>query len=302
MQTNLALRQGERLVVLADEPLQMAAELLRAEARRLGAAETVALRLSSPGGGQGLVVVPGRLVQAVEAADLVVSLQSQLALAHESPIYRAARAAFAGSASGRWGSLAQVDDEMLSRELTGDVRAIAAGAEAVAAPMRQAAGVRIVTPAGTDLELAFGHRPVHVETGLLHAPGSYGNLPAGEAYLAPLEESAQGRLVVDRCLGDIPLDQPVTLIFQGGRVTSAEGGTALPELHRRLGADPWAWTVGEFGIGANPYVRPRGRVAVDEKALGTIHIALGANQAFGGSNPATTHYDCVVADPKLTWL
>ncbi|MGE5674277.1 MAG: hypothetical protein ACM3XM_10370, partial [Mycobacterium leprae] len=127
---------------------------------------------------------------------------------------------------------------------------------------------------------------------------------AGEVYAAPLEVSAEGRLVVDLAMGDLPLPQPVALTFRQGRVVEATtlAGDSAPmaPLRERLGTDPWAWTVGELGIGANPFVRTRGATAVVEKALGTVHIALGANRSFGGVNAAATHCDCVIGSPSVT--
>ena len=51
-------------------------------------------------------------------------------------------------------------------------------------------------------------------------------------------------------------------------------------------------TIAELGIGTNPHAKPTGgMIIVDEKLLGTIHIAIGANRLFGGKNEATMHWD-----------
>jgi len=41
---------------------------------------------------------------------------------------------------------------------------------------------------------------------------------------------------------------------------------------------------------------------LDEKVLGTAHIALGGNRSYGGANPAGTHYDCVIKEPQLRFV
>ncbi|MDF2630016.1 MAG: aminopeptidase, partial [Symbiobacteriaceae bacterium] len=51
--------------------------------------------------------------------------------------------------------------------------------------------------------------------------------------------------------------------------------------------------------GTNPGARLRGRAPLDEKILGTAHIALGSNTHFGGANAAETHYDCVINRPTI---
>jgi leucyl aminopeptidase (aminopeptidase T) len=61
----------------------------------------------------------------------------------------------------------------------------------------------------------------------------------------------------------------------------------------------WANVIGEFGIGTNNQASLRGNIAADEKALGTIHIAIGRNDIFGGQNMAAMHLDAVVNCPTV---
>lgn len=299
LRQGLGLRPGERVLVMADRPLRPAADALAEAARALGAAEVMQHVLPEPGP---LQVVSRSLTAAAAAADAVVVLRAELRLAAEDAPVRAARDAFRRARRGRWVSLAQVDEETLEAVLAPGLEEAAARAAALAGRLRSAVGVRLTAPGGTDLRVLYGGRPILVDTGWVRAPGDVGNLPAGEAFVAPYETRADGRLVVDVALGDIPLDQPVTLTFRRGRVVEAAGGQAAEELRRRLGDDRWAWTVGELGLGANPHVTPCSRVALAEKALGTAHIALGGNLSFGGRNPASTHYDCVIASPTLSFL
>ncbi|MFZ5814062.1 MAG: aminopeptidase [Bacillota bacterium] len=297
LSASLRLKRGERVLIMHDAPLLQAGEALAAGALEMGAVHVQRVLLPEPG--RGLAVVPTALTEAAGRADLLLSLRSQLDLSGEDPHIRAAMSAFLQGGRGRWGSLAQVDQEVLEEALSGDPGAVAREAERLAARVRRHSAVRITSDTGTDLSLSYAGRPVHVETGVIDRPGTIGNLPGGEVFVAPLEQSAEGRLVVDLCLGDLLLDQPVCLTFQRGRVVAVEGGQAAQRLRQRLGRDDWAWTIGEFGLGANPHIRRRGRVALDEKALGTAHIALGANRSFGGVNPAETHYDCVLAEPRI---
>lgn len=296
---SLGLRPGERVLILADRQLQPAAEALTEAARRMQAGEVVHYALPKPGR---LQVVPRSLAAAVAAADVVISLRAELRLSVEDAAMRAAMDAFRRAGRGRWVSLAQVEVETLEAALSPGLEEVAARVSALAGRMRAAAGVRLTAPGGTDLRVSYEGRPVLVDTGQVREAGAVGNLPAGEAYVAPHETGVDGQLVVDVALGDIPLDQPVTLTFRRGRVMEATGGEAAAELRRRLGDDRWAWTVGELGLGVNPHITPSGRVALAEKALGTAHVALGGNLAFGGRNPAPTHYDCVIASPTVEFL
>jgi leucyl aminopeptidase (aminopeptidase T) len=61
----------------------------------------------------------------------------------------------------------------------------------------------------------------------------------------------------------------------------------------------WARVIGEFGIGTNPKARLLGNIMTDEKVLGTVHIALGRNEMWGGNNAAPTHLDGVIRQPTV---
>lgn len=299
LQSVLGLVPGETAVIAVDRPLEGAARSLAAAAWELGAGAVEIHWLPSPG--SRLAVVSSRVVQAIAGADVVVTLLSRFDLSAEMPVMRAAMAAFRREGRGRWARGAGVDERLLSQALAGDIQVVAQAARSLYQNLQGSIGVRIISEAGTDLALSWRGRPFHVETGMLREPGALGNLPGGEVYVAPLEESAEGRLVVDVSLGDIPLDYPVTLTFRRGRVVYIEGSEAGRILLERLGSGPWAWTVGEFGIGANPFVPLWGVSSVDEKVLGTVHVALGSNRRFGGVNRAASHYDCVINRPRL-WL
>lgn len=300
----LGLRPGESFLALSDPPLRGAAEALCAAASRQGAgrAEVLLVPTAWAGGAQGrppLRLVSARLPEKVGAADGIISLLTELDLAGENPVMRAAMAAFAAAGRGRWAMGAGITTDLMEQGLAADPSRTRATALRLAERLAGAEEVRVTTEAGTDLRLRLGGRPVHAETGVLEGPGALCNLPAGEAYVAPLEESAEGRLVVDLSLGDLPLDGPVTLLFRQGRAVQVEGGEAARLLQTRLGDDPAAWTVGELGLGANAALRVRGRAHLDEKVWGTAHVALGGNLRFGGRNNAVTHYDCVIGAPRL---
>ncbi|HYF91724.1 MAG TPA: aminopeptidase [Symbiobacteriaceae bacterium] len=299
LQTCMGLCPGERVLALVDEPLRPAGEALCAAAGDLGAA-AVALRVVA--GRRGLAVVPEAFLQQVGAADVIVSLMSGLDLERESPFLRAGLAAFRAVGRGRWAAGACIDESVLQEELNCDFQAVAAQTAETAASLVGAEKVQITTGAGTDLRFCLGGRPVYQDSGLLRTPGAYGNLPPGEAFVAPLEDSAEGRLVVDLSLGDIPLDEPVVLTFRGGLAVAVEGGAAARELARRLGADPRAWTLCEFGLGTNSGAHVRGRAPLDEKVLGTAHVALGGNTHFGGRNAVDSHYDCVFLAERVRYF
>ncbi|MCS7307749.1 MAG: aminopeptidase [Aquificaceae bacterium] len=152
---------------------------------------------------------------------------------------------------------------------------------------------------GTELEFSVEGRQAVADTGLFHEKGQYGNLPAGEAFIAPIEDSAYGKLRI--VYGpDRKLDEPITLTFKKGRVESIEGYDPYRKiLEEVFSKQQDARTIAEFGVGTNhKAVRPD-NVLEAEKILGTVHVAIGDNHTFGGKNKVSFHTDYVVFEPKV---
>lgn len=155
--------------------------------------------------------------------------------------------------------------------------------------------VHVTSELGTDLHLRLGERPVHRDRD---------SLPFGEVYAAPLEDSAEGIAVIDKLfLRGRPVER-LRLTFQGGRVVQVdapepEDVRAFLDLLQASNGDVDA--IAEFAIGLNPgAVEPVGLAALDEKIGGSVHIAIGANQSFGGLNQADLHLDMVLLRPAVT--
>ena len=153
--------------------------------------------------------------------------------------------------------------------------------------------------AGTDLRLDLTGRQGIADDGDLTAPGSFGNLPCGEGFVAPL--SGEGT-VATRSLASIGLVQghPAHLTIEGGRLTTATGpeGERLYEL--LTGAGEQGTNLAELGVGTNDRARLTGNILEDEKILGTVHVAFGASAGIGGTVAVPIHLDVVVTDATLT--
>jgi leucyl aminopeptidase (aminopeptidase T) len=162
----------------------------------------------------------------------------------------------------------------------------------------------IITPLGTKLRLGLeGREPcTPPDTGLYLKPGEWGNLPAGEAYIAPLETQTDGIVVVDGTIAQIGLpSQPVTLEFREGKVIRIEGGGEAVQLRNLLESleDENAYVIAELGIGTNEAARLTGVTLEDEKVLGTVHVAIGRNTGFGGVNMSKIHLDFIMTNPTF---
>jgi len=197
---------------------------------------------------------------------------------------------------GRVATMPGVTIEMLKQgALHADAKEIEVLVEKYVNLLDSAKNVRIVKD-GYELTFSVENRSGIRSTGIVRNPGEYGNIPSGESYIAPIETSANGEILIDGSIANIGvLKQPLLLKIRNGRLEEAIGpdGSQLLAL---LGEDSGRM-IAEFGIGANKRAILCGNVLEDEKVYGTIHIAFGSNEPFGGLNAADVHIDCVVKNP-----
>lgn len=182
-------------------------------------------------------------------------------------------------------------------------------ARRLAAKLAGASQLRLRDAGGrTDLWLpqAAGGRPLERDDGIISAEDRaegavYLNLPSGEICFAPLEQSASGKVYIETAYWQGQLIRGLELEFEGGLVKPirADSGFELfCEVVRNSGGD--SARLGEFGIGLNPAVtRVTGLTLLDEKMIGTCHLALGENRALGGLNDSALHWDLVVQNAIL---
>ena len=148
--------------------------------------------------------------------------------------------------------------------------------------------VRLRGP-GTDLTLSVAGRQ------FLAADGQR-NMPDGELFTGPVEDSADGVVAFDlpTSFGGREV-AGVRLRFEAGLVVDASADRGEPLLHQMLDSDPGARRLGELGIGTN-YGIQRGTRSIlfDEKIGGTVHLALGRSYPeTGGVNESSLHWDLI---------
>jgi aminopeptidase len=148
--------------------------------------------------------------------------------------------------------------------------------------------VRIV---GNETDMSFsleGRKPL-VDSGMK-------NLPGGEVFTSPVEESVNGSVYFD--LPFLFLGSSIAgvrLRYVNGEIVehSAEVGNEL--LTEMLSSDSGARHLGELGIGMNRGITEATKnVLFDEKMGDTIHMAVGrAFEELGGKNKSNIHIDMV---------
>ncbi|MCW4010215.1 MAG: aminopeptidase [Candidatus Bathyarchaeota archaeon] len=178
-------------------------------------------------------------------------------------------------------------------------------AAALMEKLKNAVKLKIATPAGTKLSLSVKGRPFFTDTTLDWQLMKWMNLPTGEAIVAPVEDSLEGKLVCDLAVGGIgPVSTtPVTLKVKAGKVDAAtcKDAAVLRRVQESLHTDARAKVVGEFAFGINPKARFVEEFLEAEKMYGTIHIAFGDNTDMpGGKNNSGNHMDFMMDKPTVT--
>jgi aminopeptidase len=201
----------------------------------------------------------------------------------------------------RIASMPDITRDTFERTLPVDYANLEAVGRALAARLSAAETCGITAPSGTDVELSLRGREGRSDDGDLRTRGAFGNLPAGEAYIAPFEQAGEGTIVFDGSIASWGiLEEPIRIRFDDGRAQAIEGGRAAEWLVSTLDAGgPNGRTIAELGIGTNPSAEIVGKILEDEKVRGTVHIAFGTNTGIGGANEAAVHIDGLVRDPTL---
>ncbi len=288
---------GERVLIVVDEPLVEQGSQLLAAAKDAGAEP----RLELWAGKRPLASPPARVRAGVREASVFLFLTQE-------PRGDEATARFEVQEGilehgGRGIFLGFVDAPLLQGELSQPAADLATTARRLLDELDGSSSIHVRGAAGTDLTLDVTGRP-WLSDALPLESGGFANFPSGEVYIAPHRHGADGVLVADLTVPYTAaglVDEPVTLRFERGRVTSIEGGRSAQML-RELVADAGrgANVIAELGLGFNPTVSPRGHVMLDEKAAGTAHVAIGRNTgSYGGDNEAEIHVDCVFSTPQV---
>jgi leucyl aminopeptidase (aminopeptidase T) len=208
----------------------------------------------------------------------------------------------ANEAGARGATLPGITEEVFTTGLDADYETIRQHCEDVLVQVEDADEVRVTTDAGTDITFEPGAREWHDDTGIVHDPGDFSNLPAGEVFVSP--EDATGTYVVDGTMrphGRLDEGQELRFEVEDGFVTHISDDEIREQVEtasEEVGRD--AYNLAELGIGTNVAVTELvGSVLLDEKAAGTVHIAIGDDAGIGGDTDAPLHLDGIIRDPTV---
>jgi leucyl aminopeptidase (aminopeptidase T) len=147
---------------------------------------------------------------------------------------------------------------------------------------------------GTHVEFSVKGRKWKNDNGDISQKGMHGNLPAGEIFTAPVEESFDGKLTIS--LIDDQLGKGM-MEFAKGRLVGFEG-RGVEKILAHIGEDDTGKIIGEFGIGTNPKAKICPNMLEAEKAYGTAHFAIGDSYGLG-INTSPHHYDALVNEVSI---
>lgn len=204
----------------------------------------------------------------------------------------------------RLGALSEGDEELLVRgAIEADFKALKPRLDVIDKKFTDGKSIHFTTPGGTNLTANIAGRKAFSNNCIIHQKGDAQGVPDLEVYIAPVEGSANGQIVIDASCSTIGLikDQPIVITVEKGIAVKIEGGVEAEKLRKTLAASesPNVYNLAEMAVGMNPCGRLRGRIIEDESIYGTCHCALGTNANFGGTVKAPVHIDMVQWKPTI---
>ncbi|MBU7032613.1 MAG: aminopeptidase [Theionarchaea archaeon] len=197
--------------------------------------------------------------------------------------------------------------DMFWKAMNIDYEHLSERAKALARIVSEGREVHITTKKGTDLHMDIGERRVSIDDGIIdeedmRTGNRLLNLPTGEVYTTPHEDTVEGKVVFDMAFHRGNRMEDVTVLFSEGIASPLSAGKGFSRFTQILeNATGDRYRIGELGIGLNPQVmKAVGYVLTDEKFVGTIHLAFGENRSYGGRNESDIHWDVLVMAPTVT--
>lgn len=287
----MGVKRGETVLVITDEPLREIGYLLWREAKRFTSEAILTEIIPRKSSGQEPPPAVASLMKQVQA----ILIPTSKSLSHTNARRQACKD------GARVATLPGITAEIMERTLNANYKKIAEKSRKLADILTIGHEIRLTTPAGTDIVMSIDKVKGKADTGLVHQPGNFSNLPAGEACLAPVEGKSEGVVIVDGAIANSgKLRNPIRMIVRGGFVTKIFGekeAQCIRNLIKPFGKK--ARNIAEIGIGTNDKARLCGNILEDEKVIGTVHIALGDNVSLGGTVSVPIHVDGILLKPTL---
>lgn len=284
---SLRLRKGEKFLLVTDKEKMEIAEALAFWAKKVGAETTTYLMTESlrP------ITGPTRLFK--EMAKKATAIAYMLDARIEEKPFRGYLVKV-GIKHSRIIMMPGLTKDMMERLVNIDFKEMDLFTKKLIKALKDADDVLVENPEGTRIEFSVKGRKWANDNGDISRKGKHGNLPAGECYTAPVEDTFSGKLVIR--LIDDKLGHGV-MRFKNGRLVHYSG-KGIEAIVKNIGNDETGRIIGEFGIGTNKRARITPNMLEAEKVYGTVHFAIGDSYNLG-RNASKHHYDALVDKATL---
>lgn len=285
LKTSAAVRAGEKVLVVADDTTRTVGDAFLAAAESLGADPVLMLMRPRTAEGD---EPPVAVATAMASSDVIVLVTSR------SMTHTHARRA-ANRAGARVISIPAATEDMLREGgLATDWSKIHDVVRRTGRRLRGSHEVHLISGSGTDVTFSVeGREWITDDTGLCSRKGIFTTLPAGELFIAVVEGSAEGRLVIDVYFDEV-LVEPVTATVSEGHATRIVGAAKAVDAMNRGGRD--GRMLSRFGFGVNPSARVTGPHLEAEKSLGSAHLGFGDNLVIGGKTHCGVRVEAILSE------
>lgn len=202
-------------------------------------------------------------------------------------------------------------EKMHWEAVNADYAQVAARGAELKSILQGARVVRVSAPTGTDFSFAVGNRPILVNDGVVTPEDAQSklfltrmaSLPGGQVSLAPIETSANGKVVVPKDTCRFAPLTGVSFEFKNGKMENfkaAQGGQCFAET-----IAPYTGPKDVFGgisIGLNPALKviEEGGDYRPADAAGMVSILVGNNDYLGGNNKEPGGFGFPITNATVT--
>jgi leucyl aminopeptidase (aminopeptidase T) len=179
--------------------------------------------------------------------------------------------------------------------------------------VKNAKQIKITNPAGTDFTFSPApSREVFVDDGIVTEERAksklfaqrIASLPGGNVFFAPLETSANGRVVVPRMECRYAPMNNVNFEFKDGLMQNFKAGTNGECFQERMKVNSGPKDMfGAIWLGINPSLRlveDGGAHFRPYNAAGMVYVGIGENRLYGGGNNSNAGYSFPITNATVT--
>lgn len=161
----------------------------------------------------------------------------------------------------------------------------------------------VVSKGGTDIRFELAPRKSVVSDGMLTEDGELDYFPGLQVTAAPVEETINGKVVVDADDVQGILHTPYTMEIERGVITAIEGGLEANKMRQWMETrnDETIYHLCHFSFGLNPKALLSANFSEGERLFGCVDFGFGNQpQGLGGTvGTSPYHMDIIIASPTI---